>query len=242
MVRPADLFAAIEQNDDSTIRELVAANERVLHTHVGQQRDWGIELCLPLHLAAEVASPQTVALLLDLGAMPDGRTRFETPLHAMRTALHLAASRGDTTIITQLLDAGAEIEVRDADGRSPLTNAAAAGHADALSLLIEREARVDAPDNAARTPLHHAIRALSQGAVAVLLDAGANANHTIPKDPENHTPLHRCVAEGEPALNIARLLLDHGADPAIADPRDQKTALDRATERGIQSFIDLLTR
>lgn len=240
MVRPADLFAAIEAHDLDAARGLIESNAKVLHTHVGLQREWGIELCLPLHLAAETGSPEMVALLLDRGSTPDGRTRFDTPLHAMRTSLHFAASRGDVSIIALLLDAAAEIEVRDADGRSPLVNAAAAGHPDAVKLLLDRGARVDASDNLGRTPLHHAIRSLSEASVEHLVAAGADVNHVIPKDPGCFSPLHRCVAEGEAAVGIARRLIEAGADLSLKDPREAKTALDRATERGLNGFIELI--
>ncbi|WP_428388933.1 ankyrin repeat domain-containing protein [Mucisphaera sp.] len=240
MVRPADLIEALEQDDVSAARDLIAANEKVLHTYVGRQRDWGVELCLPLHLAVEACSVEMVSALLDRGAMPDSRTRFETPLHARRTTLHFAAARGDLAILDLLLNHPAEVEVLDADQRTPVTEAAAHNQPGCLARLLEAGGTVDRVDLAGRTPLHHAIRAKSVACAKMLIEAGADVDHPCPKEPEAFTPLHRCVAVGEEAYGIAVSLLAADADRALTDPRENQTALDRARAAQMQSYIDLL--
>lgn len=246
MVRPADLFAAIASDNRDVARDLVQANPKALHTHVAIPRDWGDELCLPLHHAVEYASFEMIALLLDLGAVPDARTRYQTPLHARRTALHLAARRGDPAILKILLDNAADPEVRDADSLTPLAEAAAHNHPHALALLLEHKINPDPVDLAGRTPLHHAIRAASPACIEHLLKAGANPNHPCPREPQAFTPLHRAVAlwpdSPQPAIDITRLLLASEADPSIIDPRHERTPLDLAQAKQADELIGLLSK
>ncbi|MFD9705527.1 ankyrin repeat domain-containing protein [Lentzea sp. NPDC059081] len=67
--------------------------------------------------------------LLDLGANPDQRTTFGGPMHGEGvTALHLAAERGQLSVIRMLLDAGADRTITDANFEA--TPANWAGHND----------------------------------------------------------------------------------------------------------------
>ena len=52
-----------------------------------------------------------------------------------RTPLHLAATRGYTTVVTYLIEAGADKEAKDRVGRTPLHFAAWYGHTAVVRLL-----------------------------------------------------------------------------------------------------------
>ncbi|MFF4623230.1 hypothetical protein [Nonomuraea jabiensis] len=105
-------------------------------------------------------------------------------------ALHHAIARGrGVTILTMLLDAGADVNLpwdRWDVGRRPLAPAARCGHLAAYELLASRGATADlddrAFDDAGPTPLDCALWALRDnraedgdylGTVAALLEAGA---------------------------------------------------------------------
>ncbi len=76
-------------------------------------------------------------------------------------ALHLAAAT-DPKIVQNLINAGADIEIRDRDlGRTPLFWAAAGGGSSAVDLLIKAGANVNACDEST-TPLYEARRMLEQ--------------------------------------------------------------------------------
>jgi ankyrin repeat protein len=60
--------------------------------------------------------------------------------------LHIAAQQGYTTIVEQLLDLGAKINVTDAGGRTPLHRATLAGQRETARILVARGA-----DNSLRT-------------------------------------------------------------------------------------------
>lgn len=53
------------------------------------------------------------------------------------TALHMAAARGHTAVIKQLLSEGANIQKGDFRGLTPLQCAAEGGHVEAFNILLE---------------------------------------------------------------------------------------------------------
>lgn len=112
-----------------------------------------------------------------------------------------------------LIQAGADVNVDDGYGATPLYNSAA-GKSDLLLLLVEHGARVisktgvyiDGPGD--ETPMHLAIH--SPDNLAILIHEGAALNAT---DSEGNTALHRAVQADE--LASVKLLLDAGVDQTI---------------------------
>jgi ankyrin repeat protein len=84
----------------------------------------------PLHRAIAGGHRDTAGLLLALGALPNSIERGGV------TALHLAARRGDETIVDMLLLRGADATRRSDDGDTPVDLAREGGHA-ALARLLE---------------------------------------------------------------------------------------------------------
>ncbi len=131
--------------------------------------------------------------------------------------LHLAAARADgTEFIAALLAAGADPDLRDADGRSALQHAAS-NAADELSLavLLEAGASHDIADGAGLTPLHAAARR-RDGApeiIAILLAAGASADAG---DADGTTPL-MWAARRAPDSAIVEMLIEAADDPCVED-------------------------
>lgn len=249
---------------DVLIQTLDAQPRRV-NTFLSQPSPHGNEQWMPLHFAARAGNLAAVQVLLQRGVHPDCRTRFTTPMHARQTALHLAATAGHIAVLEGLLDGGAEVEVRDAQQRSPLWLAARHGHAEAVSHLTRHGADPEARDAQGRPALHAALlppksraaektrsvidqspdRLISTptlpftpAAALALLDAGADPNATCPKDPAGFTALHRCVALGTSALPVAERLMKDGAAFA-ADPRHGQTPLDLAQQLGHNAYRHL---
>jgi len=52
---------------------------------------------------------------------------------------------------------GAELDIKDKDGKTPLHYASELGQDDTLEILINHKANPDIQDNKGRTPLHLAI-------------------------------------------------------------------------------------
>ena len=92
------------------------------------------------------------------------------------TALHLVTARRDLTWMAFLIDKGANVNVRDNRGVTPLTLACNLGFQDGVELLVERKARVDEPTATGETPLISAVHRRSVAMMRVLLKAGADPN------------------------------------------------------------------
>eukprot|EP00899_Mesostigma_viride_P010670 jgi/Mesvir1/19604/Mv09901-RA.1 len=69
------------------------------------------------------------------------------------TALHLACSRQDTDLVKLLIDAGADVNIRDKDGRTPLFSACKNIQLDMTSILIKAGADASAKDKAGNTAI-----------------------------------------------------------------------------------------
>lgn len=90
------------------------------------------------------------------------------------TALHIVTARRDTTWVSFLLGKGADPNVRDAKGQTPLVVAANLGFVEGMELLIAGGARVDEPNSTGETPLISAVHRRDIPMMRVLLKAGAN--------------------------------------------------------------------
>ena len=143
-------------------------------------------------------------------------------------SLHKAAREGDADRVRKLLDAGADVDVRNANkGRlqyTPLHWAAFCGHLEIAEILISRGADLDAEDPTYSTPLYLAVEWGHPKVVEFLISKGAEVN--VKSSWSGYTPLHR-AAWGH-YLKIVGMLLEKGAKVNARD-NDGKTALDQAT-------------
>ena len=79
-----------------------------------------------------------------------------------------------------LVGKGANVNIRDNRGTTPLVLAAQLGFVEGVDFLISSGARVDEPDNTGETPLIGAVHRKDASLVRILLKAGAN-----PDRPDN---------------------------------------------------------
>jgi len=94
------------------------------------------------------------------------------------TGLHIVVARRDLTWTRWLLQEGANPNIADNDGRTPLIVAAEAGFLDGVEVLLTRGARVDVANATGETPLIAAVHARNIDLMEVLLAGGADPDRT----------------------------------------------------------------
>lgn len=90
------------------------------------------------------------------------------------TALHIVVQKRNNVWIQFLTQKGANPNIADVHGVTPLMVAASLGFTEGVSSLIAAGARVDTPNETGETPLISAVHRKDLALVRVLLKAGAN--------------------------------------------------------------------
>jgi ankyrin repeat protein len=183
----------------------------------------------PLMLAAQNGRPDAVAVLLRRGANVHAVEPFRG-----QSALMWAAAAGNAEAARLLLEHGARTEDKTKSGFTALLFAVRNAQLDALQVLLERGANVDAVAPDGTSALGMAVVNAYYEVASVLLEHGANPNLPDPRGSALHTLawLRKPGATGNAAvggeaeavplplgrvtsLELARQLLEHGADPNI---------------------------
>lgn len=172
-----------------------------------------------MHAAAQYGHASTLRLLLSLGASANepGENDGFTPLH-------MAVMERRIEAIKVLLEAGADLEARDHNGKTPLAWGPFAyrkqekhvyeslgkphdtvfvdpGEAEGIKLLLDAGAKIQTTDSAGDTPLHEAVRLGSLRGVEALVARGAKPNQ---KNRAGETPLS--LAKARKDADILKLL------------------------------------
>jgi ankyrin repeat protein len=146
-------------------------------------------------------------------------------------------------------------DVRNDVGLSPLLHAVYTGHAAAFDAILAAGEPTDPWDRLVGgsadglpapaawtpdgffTPLHLAALVDNVQAASALLAAGADPNVLATASFARVTPLGTCAFSG--ALGVARVLLDHGADPHIGEDGEY-TVETEAIARGNEELARLI--
>ncbi len=172
------------------------------------------------------------------------------------TALHIAALNDFDNIVRILIEGGATVDSRDANGETPLHYAVIRGATNAAKVLLVAKADM-APtlwswpaDNfypqifreyrLQRSILSMAVMVHSVDMVMLVLEAGVDVNE---KEDSTHTTALFYAAQAQGNGVLAKVLLDAGADPNIASC-DGSTPLKMAcqdhTEKDVSTVRILL--
>lgn len=157
------------------------------------------------------------------------------------TALHIAARRGLTRAVKQLIEAKADVNAQDEYGDTPLHDACWQGQGGIVSLLLEHDARTDTCNNDEWTCLHTATKYGNTDIVGTLLRNGAKLNAV---DTDNRTPL--MLATRNEDENIIRKLLEprqeHENNHLEIKDDDGNTPLMWAVTNEFAAGVDLFIR
>src|SRR5712691_2456612 len=102
------------------------------------------------------------------GGPPANQQATARPLTEAETGLLVASFEGDDEAIRDLLAKGVNVNIKDADGRTPLTEAAWNGHTETIKLLLEHGADPNVKKNDGETALSLATARGQKEAVALL--------------------------------------------------------------------------
>jgi ankyrin repeat protein len=94
------------------------------------------------------------------------------------TALMIAIRRRDTPWMGFLLQNGADPNLKDADGNTPLIVAAMTGFGDGVRVMLASKAQVDGTNGKGETALIKAVHMRDTASVQLLLQAGADPDRT----------------------------------------------------------------
>lgn len=97
------------------------------------------------------------------------------------TALWAACASGSVGVALELIAAGADVDARNAHGRTPLLAAALGGHCEIALALVAAGADIDAADDEGETPLYAAAFENHPATVAALVAAGADVDGGEPE-------------------------------------------------------------
>ncbi|ARS28130.1 ankyrin [Sphingomonas sp. KC8] len=91
------------------------------------------------------------------------------------SGLHIVIKRRDAQWLSFLLAKGANPNLRDSEGNTPMLTAAQLRFADGIQVLIDKKADVNGANSRGETPLILAVQARDIPSVRILLAAGANS-------------------------------------------------------------------
>lgn len=152
-----------------------------------------------------------------------------------RTSLHIAAGLGDAQKVRRYINKGDNVNVRDAEGITPLFMALLENKVDVAKILLEQNIDINIPDKDGTVPLSAAAGVGNKSLVKAMISKGSNVNY---QENDGWSPLHYASHLGHSA--IVKILLDHGADPTLRDI-EGLTPMDYAANQGYAEIKTLLT-
>ena len=196
----------------------------------------------PLDVAALTGGVEAASILILRGASRGVTDESDNPANGKNAdgdaPLHLAVMANDPARIEQLAPLNPDVNIRNRRGETPLLLALRLKEAAAQTVdtLLAAGASLTAGDNSGVSPMH---RAAEEGVVTALrAGLGQGADVDI-RDGNDATPLHWALrnpvlAGSNPA---AAFLLEHGANPTLAD-RNGVVPLHEAAKNGYHQVID----
>ncbi len=211
------IYSAMALNDEDEVRRIVARDPSQLKRPQSHNENFR----LPLHFAVHKKMPRMISLLLELGA---------DPLGSDASGYTAVAYATEPDIDSRVLEA-----IRDRAGPTLVTSLGL-NDWQAAARTVDRDPSAVNKDGV----VHLMAKRGNAAAVKWLLDKGANPNALWDHWGAMVTPLHLAALSNHP--DVARTLLDAGADPTIRDSMHDSDGLGWATFFRRQEIVDLINR
>uniref|UniRef100_A0A8C2DIW3 Retinoic acid induced 14 n=1 Tax=Cyprinus carpio TaxID=7962 RepID=A0A8C2DIW3_CYPCA len=153
-----------------------------------------------------------------------------------KSALHVAATRGQAECLAVILAHGADVSLQDTSGFTALHLAAKNNHSECAKKLLQTKCVVDALDSSGRTALHHAA---ANGDTVIVQLLCEHKCHVNLKDSDGFTPL--LLSARHAHTEVCQSLLDWGADINARDSNG-RTAVMLASESSCPAAVELLVQ
>ncbi|GBP44129.1 Protein fem-1 homolog A [Eumeta japonica] len=194
--------------------------------------------CAPLFVACRRGNVEIVEYLIRVcGVDLEQRGVYEVPDDRSEhrvTPLWCAAVAGHLEVLRVLAAAGADLDASSDSGSTPVRSACFMTHLDVVRELVARGADIHRPNYNGGTCLINSVQSVRL--CTFLLEHGAAVDAT---DMQHKSALHYAIQEHR--LETARLLLEHGADPALRS-RAGDDALQTACLKGAAHIVQLLVQ
>jgi ankyrin repeat protein len=151
--------------------------------------------------------------------------------------LHLAAAKATAEVVQRLVEHGAIIDRRDDQSRTALQWAVSGCRPAITGLLLERGAKANSRDAKGRTPLFAAVFCKELLVAQLLIAHRAKINV---RDESGYTPIYYAALKHRLRYEMAKLLLDKGADFRITGHRRRYPLLHVVAGSGASEVVALL--
>jgi ankyrin repeat protein len=119
-----------------------------------------------------------------------------------RTGLHIAVARRDSSWLNYIASEGANPNVADNKGVTPIMLASQLGWVEGVQALIDHGAQVDVPSSTGETPLISAVHRRDTQMMRALLQAGADPDRT---DNSGRSARDYAELDGRGSLTLAEI-------------------------------------
>src|SRR5882724_8098182 len=188
-----------------------------------------------LRIAGSSSNSRTINLLV--GGTTDGDVgSSQRTAQQVSLALVNACREGNTVRLKALVEAGAEVNVTNHEGWTPLMIAALKGHLEIARILVAKGAALEAANGSGWTALRFACSVSDLDIIKLLIENGADVDSL---DDKGWSILMQAADEGNAAS--IKILLENGVNKEIRNLAHE-SALSIALRRGHADIVQLLKK